>query len=57
MDGTVRCRYSGAPFCPLTFPAAKQSRTASTAVPGAIVRPSGPPARRKHCPPHEERPP
>ena len=50
MDGTVRCRYSGAPFCPLVSPAKERTPSGSAALDAAR-------ARRKPLPHREERPP
>ena len=57
MDGTVRCRYSGAPFCPLASPVKERTPSAPAALDAAPARPAGPAARRKPSPHHEERPP
>ena len=57
MDGTVRCRYSGAPFFPLASPAKERTPSAPAALHPAPPRPAGPPARRKPSPHYEERPP
>lgn len=57
MDGTVRCRYSGAPFCPLAPPAMERPPSAPVAWHALPSRPAGPPARRKPSPYYQERPP
>ena len=51
MDGTVRCRYSGAPLCPLGSPSKERTSLAPAALNAAQARPAGP---RAHYP---ERPP
>ena len=57
MDGTVRCRYSGAPFFPLANPAKERTPSAPAALHPAPPRPAGAPARRKLSPHNQERPP
>lgn len=57
MDGTVRCRYSGAPLCPLAYPAKERTLSAPAALHTVPPRPAGPPARRKPSPHYQERPP
>ena len=57
MDGTIRCRHSGVPFCPPASPATERTPSAAAALDAAPARPAGPPARRKPSPRHEERPP
>ncbi|MET3951872.1 hypothetical protein ABIB29_002723 [Arthrobacter sp. UYEF36] len=57
MDGTVRCRYSGAPFCPPAFPANERTPSAPAALHAAPARPAGPLTRRKPSPHALERPP
>ena len=58
MDGTVRCRYSGAPFFPLFSPATERTRSAPAALHAAPARPAGPRARRRPSQHHhKERPP
>lgn len=57
MDGTVRCRYSGAPFSPLASPAKERTPSAPVVLHAAPPRPAGPPARRKPSPHHQDRPP
>lgn len=57
MDATVRRRYSGTPFSLLAVPVKGPAPSATAALRPAAARPSGPPARRKPMPHHEERPP
>ena len=56
MDGTVRCRYSGAPFCPLASPATERTPSAPVALQAVPPRPA-PSERRKPSPYYQERPP
>ena len=57
MDGTVRCPYSGAPFCPLASPADVRTPLAPAAPHAARARTARAPGRRKPSPHHEQRPP
>ena len=57
MDSTVRCRYSGVPFCPPASPATERTPSAAAALHNAPPRPAGPPARRKPSAHPAERPP
>ena len=57
MDATVRRRCSGTPFSPPAVPVKGPAPLAPVALRPAAARPSGPPARRKRMPHHEERPP
>lgn len=57
MDATVRRRCSGTPFSHLAVPVTGPTAQVPAARRPAAARPSGPPARRKPMPHHEERPP
>ena len=57
MEGTVRCRYSGAPFSPLASPAKERTPSAPVVLHAAPPRLAGHPARRQPSPHYQERPP
>ena len=57
MDGTARCRYSGAPFCPLASPTKQPTLSAPAALHAVPPRPAGSTALREPSPHNQVRPP